>query len=383
MATGMRTTLTDTTAQKRVVADIVTMLDPRDIPLISMVGLNNESKFRFVNTPGTKYEWIEDTLSPTADQLAEALDNSETGVDVDNGAYFHVGDMIQVDSEYMWVSSISSNTLTVTRGAAGTSAASHDDDSAVYIRYNARLEGADSDNGHTTEKSAPYNYAQILHDEILISGTAQVIEQYGISDEYNYQLMKKMGGAGGGKGKKGNAGELMLDLERVAFYGKRVLRTSSVASGCGGLDVFITTNTAALASAALTQKRLEDSIQTAWSYGGKPDCIVCNAWVKRKISSFYAGSIRTERRDDVGGMVIDTVSTEFGDLDILLDRHCPSGTAYILQKDKVGYITIRPFDHEELAKTGDWTKGQVLGEYGFVVENEKAHAIISGISTSK
>jgi hypothetical protein len=64
--------------------------------------------------------------------LNEALDASETDVDVDEGAQFSIGDIIKVDSEMMKVTNIATNTLTVTRAYNGTTAATHDDDSEVY-----------------------------------------------------------------------------------------------------------------------------------------------------------------------------------------------------------------------------------------------------------
>ena len=68
----------------------------------------------------------------TANLLAEALDTSETGVDVDYGAAFVAGDFIKIDSEVMKVASISSNTLTVVRGAKNTTIATHNDNSIIY-----------------------------------------------------------------------------------------------------------------------------------------------------------------------------------------------------------------------------------------------------------
>ena len=50
------------------------------------------------------------------DQLNEAIDATETAVDVDTGATFAAGDYILVGQEIMKVSSVSSNTLTVIRG---------------------------------------------------------------------------------------------------------------------------------------------------------------------------------------------------------------------------------------------------------------------------
>jgi len=50
-----KTTYSDTTAQKRVIADLIDIIDPRDTPVVSYFGLDGDSgKFRLVNWPGTK-----------------------------------------------------------------------------------------------------------------------------------------------------------------------------------------------------------------------------------------------------------------------------------------------------------------------------------------
>ena len=71
---------------------------------------------------------------PANTQLAEALDDSETAVDVDSAANISATDLIKVGSEVMSVTSKSTNTLTVVRGQGGTSAVVHADNSAVEIR---------------------------------------------------------------------------------------------------------------------------------------------------------------------------------------------------------------------------------------------------------
>ena len=88
-------------------------------------------------------------ITPTiTDQLNEALDDSETGVDVDDGSKFANGDYILVDQEIMKVTGVSSNTLTVTRGLTnntGTTAvsagshiaAAHADNSVVTLIFDA------------------------------------------------------------------------------------------------------------------------------------------------------------------------------------------------------------------------------------------------------
>ena len=72
---------------------------------------------------------------PGSTLIAEALDSSETGVDVDDGDYFEVGDYIRIEDEIMEVTAISTNTLTVIRGVQGSTKASHSDDTAVRYPF--------------------------------------------------------------------------------------------------------------------------------------------------------------------------------------------------------------------------------------------------------
>jgi hypothetical protein len=63
----------------------------------------------------------------------EALDASETGVDVTSATNLSAGNTILVESEQMYIYSISSTTLTVERGVNGTTAATHDTAKTIYI----------------------------------------------------------------------------------------------------------------------------------------------------------------------------------------------------------------------------------------------------------
>jgi len=68
----------------------------------------------------------------TANLLNEELDDSEPEVDVDDGTVFQAGDFIKVSGEIMKIKSISTNTLTVERGAMGTTATTHGNNYAIY-----------------------------------------------------------------------------------------------------------------------------------------------------------------------------------------------------------------------------------------------------------
>jgi len=75
------------------------------------------------------------TTTALQTQLAEALDNSETAVDVDDETGITTaGDVILVDEELMLVAGdTDDNTLNVTRGHSGTTAVAHDDNTLVRL----------------------------------------------------------------------------------------------------------------------------------------------------------------------------------------------------------------------------------------------------------
>jgi hypothetical protein len=85
---------------------------------------------------------VEGTGAPisAASLLNEALDTTETAIDVDNGAEFHTNEVIRVDAEDMLIRDIVSNTLYVDRKWNETDAASHANDAAikVYRAYTVR-----------------------------------------------------------------------------------------------------------------------------------------------------------------------------------------------------------------------------------------------------
>jgi len=377
MATGTRTTYTDATPQKRSIADMIGMIDWTEAPLLKLLGLNGESKFRLLNFPRTKVEWLEDTMAPRSGTVNEALDSSETGVDVASGQgdYLKAGDVILVDSELMYVSSVATDTATVVRGFAGTTAASHSDQAAWKLATVARLEGADFTTGYTTSVTNPYNYTQIFSEAVKVTGSEQNDEKYGISDTMAYHISKLMGDGG-------KAGKLPILLQQAAYYGKRAAGSSTTARAMGGIEQYVTTNVTNLSSAALTRKSIEDLMQLCYLAGGAPNTLVCNAWLRRKITSFYEGSIFTDRSEERGGSKITTIVTDFGDIEVVFDRWCPTDRLYLIEPAKMGWVTYRPFDVVDRASTGDYMVKDVLGEYSFVLMNETAHGYIYGASTS-
>lgn len=374
MPTGQMITYSQTLPQKRMVTDRIVMKDPMEIVAINALGLNNESKFRFVNVPGKKYEWLEDTYAPKSDTInssAWTSDNTHTQLTMDNGAYFQVGDILLIDAEYVWVSAVSSNTLTVTRNYGGTQA-THADGVTAYIHSRARLEGAATSDSNFTEATTGYNFSQIFHKQIEVSRTDGLLQNYGMSDKVAREVDKGMD-------------ELLLLLNRSAYHAQRAAGSSSTVRGMGGFPTFITTNPTSASSAALTRGMIDTEIQQVWEAGGNLDLFLCGGFARRKINDFFEGFVRTDRDETRGGIIIDRIVNPItgGEIVVAADRHCPTNFLWMLDTRFVGYITIDDFFFEELGKTSDTASfGQIVGEYGLVVANEAWHSNVNTFSTS-
>jgi hypothetical protein len=349
-----------------------------DLVAVNALGLNNESKFNFANGPAgpnQPYEWLQDThaLRTSAVNTANMTsDSTLASVIVDAGNRFQIGDVILIDLEYMLVTAISSNTLTVTRDYGGTQA-THADDATVTIVGRTRIEGTNTSDSQYTEPTSATNAVSILHKEIDISRSAANLQRYGIGNLVEWEIDKAMV-------------ELPKLLNLMVYHGQRKAGSTSTPSGFGGLETYISTNATALSSTpALTQKNIEDEMQDCFTQGGAPDLIICGAWAKRKIADFYSGYVRTERSETLGGITIESIISPVlsGPLMIAVDRDCPTDTLYLLDRRYVGLVTIDPFMWDPLGKVGDTAAfGQVVGEYSFVVANEMFHSTLSGFSVS-
>jgi len=83
-------------------------------------------------------QWSGTTSGALATQLNEALDASETAIDVDSSSGIVATDLILIDNELITVGTISSNTLGTgggpsVRGASGTTATTHADNTLVRL----------------------------------------------------------------------------------------------------------------------------------------------------------------------------------------------------------------------------------------------------------
>lgn len=156
-----------------------------------------------------------------------------------------------------------------------------------------------------------------------------------------------------------------------------------------GILEAITTNATDAGGAALTDDLILDLMQDVWESGGISETetatLMCGAYQKRQLTKlFITDRGFQEQTRNVGGVNLQTVETDFGRVNLMLNRYMPSDTIAVVSLEQCAprFLPIpgKGFLFQEaLAKTGASERTQIYGEIGLEYGNEKAHGKIEGL----
>ncbi len=265
------------------------------------------------------------------------------------------------------------------------------DSLAAATTANASVEGADATSGTMAPTVRVGNYTQILSKTIQVSGTLESVNKAGRKSEKAYQLAKA-------------SQELKRDLETIitANQGKSA-GTSTVARTMGSLLSWIKTNSsqgtggAAPATSgtstrtdgtqrAATEAFMKTVIASIFDNGGMPKAVFVGSAGKQKLSTFAGIAVnRYQITKPEAGVIIgaaDIYQSDFGQLSIVPDRFMRNREMLILDPEYAALAYLRPFMTNELAKSGDSEKTQILTEVTLEVKNEAAHGIVADLDFS-
>lgn len=256
---------------------------------------------------------------------------------------------------------------------------------------NRLVEGADAGADPSQPVTEKDNYCQIMGKVARITGTLEEVDKYGRDSEMAYQLELRYG-------------ELANDEELAiigAPGGTRQTKAAGNAStarqfSCFQVQMIAGRNASdnVLSSTALDLGDLEEELLLAhegsYEHGGNPRHLIVPPKVSRYIAGFASS---TGRERDFGSSrqvvnVVDLYSSPFGELEVVLDRHCErpgqGGSAEnIMAGIDFQYMAtpvLRATRDWPLAKTGDAENRQILREGTFAVLNTDAHFLVQSIA---
>jgi len=262
-----------------------------------------------------------------------------------------------------------------------------------------RLEGANAPGAEGRTRAASYNVVEIHQEALAISYTklaasgqyastggvagtnTQGLDEVNRINELDFQV-------------NAHLKQIARDLEKQFLTGTFAHPADNTAPRkTRGLLSAITTNVNALAATpALTAKMVNDMAQTIYDNGGIQEgetrTIIVPSNLKRNLTTLFVtqkGFVEPTR--NVGGVSLDTIYTDFGQFNVMVDRYMPTDTLAIVSLEECapvflevpgkGFLFVEP-----LAKTGSAENYQIYGEVGLRYGNELKHGKITGINAT-
>jgi hypothetical protein len=265
------------------------------------------------------------------------------------------------------------------------------DSLAAATTANAAIEGADASSATLAPTSRLGNYTQIVQKTIQVSGTLDTVNKAGRKSEKAYQLAKA-------------SSELKRDIETILLSNQaRAAGSSGAARKLGSMLSWLTTNVSKAADGdnpttigesvrtdgtlrTFTEQLLKDVIRGVFEAGGSPKVLLVGPAVKQKVSTFAGiAEQRYMAPADAPTTIIgaaDVYLSDFGSVACVPDRFLRASDAFVLDPEYAAVAYLRPFATNELAKTGDSEKTQILAELTLEMRNEAAHGLITDIDAS-
>jgi len=262
------------------------------------------------------------------------------------------------------------------------------DSLAAATTANAAIEGADATSATLSPTVRLGNYTQIIQKTVQVSGTLDTVNKAGRKSEKAYQLAKA-------------SAELKRDLETILLANQgRSAGTSTVARKLGSILSWIKTNSDKASDGSdpatigvstrtdgtvrtFTEALLKTVVSEVFVSGGNPKVLMVGAAGKQKVSSF--AGIAAQRYMAPGNTpttiigAADVYMSDFSTISVVPNRFMRVRDALIIDPEYAALAYLRPFQTNDLAKTGDSENTQLLAEVTLEVKNEAAHGIVADL----
>ena len=262
-------------------------------------------------------------------------------------------------------------------------------DTLVSPTTNRQIEGDDASFITVTQPTRVGNYQQISRKTFLISRTQDKVAKAGrkrdstrqltkqmreLKNEIEYAIVRNQASSAGGSG----TARSTASIESWLATNEVLATTTSSATTAGFSSGTVAAPSDGTTTGALTVAALNSALQGSWSSGGQASQILVGPTQKAAIDQFTGVATRFVDVDRAAqASIINAANlyvSSYGRHTVRLHRHVRSSVVLCLDPDMwaVSFID-KPF-MEELAKTGDGKKYQLLSEWGLVCRNESASA---------
>lgn len=231
------------------------------------------------------------------------------------------------------------------------------------------LEGAEAGEAIKSTRGSLSNLCQIIEKVTMVSGTAQALQPKGVGDVFNSEVQDRLI-------------ETKRDLEWYYLNGTKTEESDGTPRQMNGL-VNLVNESNVVTTASLKEEDILKALQGMWDHGAQGEYYAfVNATQKMAINALAksGSNVRWELTngsvENAYGIGVSKLVTDFGTVNLVLDRHMDAKTILFVDLDEVRIAELRGTFYEDLPKAGDYHKGHVINESSIKLLNSYAGAKI-------
>lgn len=338
-------------------SDILNEKQMPSTPLLNKIGILNEPVY------STTYQWYDEAF-PILNTSVKATYTASTAdgvLEVDSTVGIMVNSIIKVGNVLYRVTEVTDGTKLKVTPISGADA-DHAIGATVTIVSNSALEGADYEDGHYNPLIERFNFTQIFKDYVKITGTQDAVRRKGRGALLAQEIDSKMR-------------RLRVMLERAAWLGIRSKPSVNDAPRLmGGIDWFIINEDGIVVSpTSMTdfEATFKEFLRLIYDVRGS----INEAWMNPVTMEYFLAlgedAFLIDQYSEQAGRNVRTYVSQYGETTLNMSPDIPPNVIYVVDTSniKIRPLVNRQFQYEELAKTGDSVKGQLIGEYTLEFRN--------------
>lgn len=342
----------------------------------------------------TTFHWYED--AHISGRMDTTSGGTSTSVGVSDGSFYIPNQILMVEEtgEYLFVTAVSGNTLTVTRGMGGTTVTSIDNTMHVQLIGNAHEEASEKPVAVSQQGTPRSNLVQIFRNAWAISGTAKAVK---------FRTGDKLA-----KSKRECAMYHSEDIERSFIWGRKHLgtlnsnqfrMTDGLVTQIESYGGIVETADSGGGAGQLSLVDLYDFIRRVFAVGikGQPnERIVFNGDIALQVlnnATFADGTYQIDSTETDVGISVTTVKTPFGKLKLMnhpLMSENPvwAREMYVVHPGGLAKRMLRDTFEDNYDKSGtrangkDADEGLITTEGGVEVSGARAMGIYRNIQVA-
>lgn len=329
---------------------------------------------------GDKITWLDMSVGADTLTMAASASNVDTTLTVTDGSKARKGMLLHFDGEFIVVTSVAVNVVTVLRGQGGSTAVAIPDTSVLSVESVAREENSTTETDGIYQPTDVENNFQTMDTAVEMSRRALATLQFGNTNDLSFQVNERIR-------------QLAIQMDKTLIRGRKMSLTiaGKKTTYTGGLGYYLD-QAGALSvdhsGAALTLDAINALQAEIKARGGMVDSLVVGIAQARALQKLVNAQYGSQRLGDFvsdqGGLVrLPSDLPQIGGAStIVIDTNLADDELLLVDSRR---LTIVPMAAGNSPDSGAWRtldattpgqdgqKARILGDFAMEIRDSKTH----------